>query len=152
MGHFRVTSQKIFHIKMSLICMQTNLSGEPFSHECFRMQTRLDAGTRPIRNDVQRINIEMYFILQIFILKPFNLFLEITLNPCQHFCEATNDGKSIDVIQMDLENGSRCYDNFSSFDVCIQGKCQVCYMKQVKKVLLRHSYNCFATALCYKPM
>lgn len=77
----------------------------------------------------------MYLILLIFILKPFTLFLEINLNPCKHFCEATKDGNSVDVIQMDLENGSRCHDSLSSFDVCIQGKCQVCHMKKVKKIL-----------------
>jgi len=49
---------------------------------------------------------------------------KINLNPCKHFCEATKDGNSVDVIQMDLENGSRCHDSLSSFDVCIQGKCQ----------------------------
>lgn len=53
------------------------------------------------------------------------LFLEITLNPCEHFCEATDDGKSVDVVAMNVENGTRCYDNYSSFDVCVQGKCQV---------------------------
>lgn len=75
---------------------------------------------------------EMYFILQIFKLKTCHiLFSEIALNPCKQFCEATEDGSSVDVIQMDLENGARCYDNFSSFDVCIQGKCQVCYIKMV---------------------
>ncbi|KAL9984449.1 hypothetical protein ACROYT_G006741 [Oculina patagonica] len=49
---------------------------------------------------------------------------KISLNPCQHFCEATKDGNSVDVVEMDIENGTRCYDNYSSFDVCIQGKCQ----------------------------
>lgn len=53
------------------------------------------------------------------------VFLEIALDPCQQFCEATEDGINVDIVPLELENGTRCHDNLSSFDVCIQGKCQV---------------------------
>ena len=54
-------------------------------------------------------------------------FSEIPLNPCKQFCEAKRNGKSVDVVQVEVENGTACHDSLSSFDVCIQGKCQVFY-------------------------
>lgn len=52
-------------------------------------------------------------------------FLDIALNPCEQFCEAKENDRSIDVVKVVLENGTACNASLSSFDVCIQGKCQV---------------------------
>ncbi|CAH3034862.1 unnamed protein product [Porites lobata] len=49
---------------------------------------------------------------------------QIPVDPCHQFCEANNDGQSVDVVNVEVENGTACYDNLKSFDVCIQGKCQ----------------------------
>lgn len=50
---------------------------------------------------------------------------QIPLNPCQQLCEAKNKhGKSVDLVQVKLENGTACHDSLSSSNVCIQGKCQ----------------------------
>lgn len=61
---------------------------------------------------------------------PFFLFLlEIPLNPCQQFCQASSY-----VAQVEVENGTACRDSLRSFDVCILGECQVQTEKQgVKK-------------------
>ena len=48
------------------------------------------------------------------------------LNPCQAFCQLSDGGgSSIDTLEIDLENGTRCYNSLSSFDVCIGRKCEV---------------------------
>lgn len=48
----------------------------------------------------------------------------LDLNPCQQFCEATENGKRVDIVPLDVENGTKCNDDLTSFDVCIQSKCQ----------------------------
>ena len=47
------------------------------------------------------------------------------IEPCQEFCEASENGRSVDFVKVEVENGTSCHDNPNSFDVCIQGKCQV---------------------------